>query len=79
MGRSSEAELRAIKKYNKEYKKQIKFTINKRTEPELLAWVEAQENKQGYIKFLIIADMNRKRGANDGKNKCGPDPSKYEI
>lgn len=62
MSRSSKAELRAIKKYNKEYKKQIKFTVNKRTEPKLLAWIEAQENKQGYIKSLILADMKAKEG-----------------
>lgn len=56
---ATQAELRAIKKYNKENKQQIKFSINRKTEPELLAWIESQENKQGYIKDLIRKDMEK--------------------
>lgn len=58
---TSEAQIRASMKYEKENKVQIKFTVNKRTEAELLAWIEAQDNKQGYIKSLILADMARKQ------------------
>ena len=39
-----------------------RFTLklNRFTEPELLDWLESQDNKQGYIKELILADMAKK-------------------
>lgn len=58
---TSEAQIRASMKYDKKNKAQIKFTVNKKTEAELLAWIEQQDNKQGYIKSLILADMQRKQ------------------
>lgn len=62
MKKTSDSQRKATAKYKKENMKQVKFEINKATEPELLAWIEAQENKQGYIRSLILADMNKKRG-----------------
>lgn len=58
---TSEAQIRASMKYDKENKTQIKFVVNKKTEPDLLAWIESQSNKQGYIKSLILADMEKRR------------------
>ena len=43
--------------YEKENLRQIRLKINRKTEPELLAWIEKQENIQGYIKRLILEDM----------------------
>ena len=43
--------------YQKENLRQIRLKLNRKTEPELLAWIEKQENIQGYIKRLIKRDM----------------------
>ena len=43
--------------YEKENLRQIRLKINRKTEPELLEWIEKQENIQGYIKQLILEDM----------------------
>ena len=43
--------------YEKENLRQIRLKINRKTEPELLEWIEKQENIQGYIKRLIMEDM----------------------
>lgn len=46
--------------YERDNLRQVKFKINRKTEPELLEWVEKQENIQGYIKRLILEDMRRR-------------------
>lgn len=46
-----------VQTYMKENVKQIKFGLNKKTEADLLDWLEQQPNKQGYIKELIRKDM----------------------
>ena len=43
--------------YEKENLRQIRLKINRKTEPELLEWIEKQDNIQGYIKRLILEDM----------------------
>ena len=45
--------------YEKENLRQIRLKINRKTEPELLEWVEKQGNIQGYIKELIRKDMEQ--------------------
>ena len=45
--------------YEKENLRQIRLKINRKTEPELLAWIEKQDNIQGYIKELIRKDMEQ--------------------
>lgn len=45
--------------YEKENLRQIRLKINRKTEPELLKWIEEQENIQGYIKRLIMEDMEK--------------------
>ena len=41
---------------------QIKLKLNNKTDADILAYLEAQENKQGYIKALIRADIARHEG-----------------
>ena len=48
-----------LSQYEKENLRQIRLKINRKTEPELLEWIEKQENIQGYIKRLILDDMER--------------------
>ena len=45
--------------YEKKNLRQIRLKINRKTEPELLEWIEKQDNIQGYIKRLILDDMER--------------------
>lgn len=52
-------------KYEKENLRQIRLKINRKTEPDLLKWIEKQENIQGYIKQLILEDMERIREAEE--------------
>ena len=49
----------SIQKYQNKAIKQFLLKINRFTEPELLEWLESQPNKQGYIKELILADMEK--------------------
>lgn len=46
-------------KYEKENLRQIRLKINRKTEPELLEWIEKKDNIQGYIKNLIREDMKK--------------------
>ena len=38
---------------------QIKLKLNDSTDADILEWLAAQDNKQGYIKALIRADIAR--------------------
>ena len=51
------ANMEYLNQYEKENIRQIRLKINRKTEPELLEWVEKQENIQGYIKRIIRQDM----------------------
>ena len=51
--------------YEKENLRQIRLKINRKTEPELLAWIEKQENIQGYIKRLIRREIPQKAELNN--------------
>ena len=50
-----------LAQYEKENLRQIRLKINRKTEPELLEWIEKQENIQGYIKRVILEDMEREK------------------
>lgn len=56
---ATKAELKAIAKYQKENIQALKLKFNRKTEASLLEWIEAQPNKQGYIKDLIRKDMEK--------------------
>ena len=57
----TEAQKRAINKYNKEkmVNRSIRFSPN---EKDLLAHLDVQPNKAGYIKRLIREDMEKQNG-----------------
>lgn len=63
----NEARLRAQLKYNKANTKQVTLRLNKRTEADIIERLEEVGNKQGYIKALIRADVekNSKNGAGE--------------
>lgn len=53
----SEALNRAREKYDAENTVQIKLKLNKKTDAEILVKLAEVENKQGYIKELILKDI----------------------
>ena len=62
---STEAHKRASAKYNKAnvVQRAVAFGVNDR---DVLAWLDAQPNKAGYVKALIRADMEARRGREGG-------------
>lgn len=46
------------KRYDKENTKQILLKLNIKTDEDILAWLDSQPSKQGYIKQLIRNDIN---------------------
>ena len=55
----SKAQLRAQAKYDKSNTIQITLKLNKKTDKDILDWLYDESNKQGYIKSLIRADIER--------------------
>lgn len=55
------ANMEYLNKYEKDNLRQIRLKINRKTEPELLEWIEKQDNIQGYLKRLILEDMDREK------------------
>lgn len=49
-----------LAEYHKKNIKQFKVAINRKTEADMMAYLEALPNIQGYIKGLVTADMARK-------------------
>lgn len=60
---TTDAQKRAAKKYKEKYKDKVNriTTDFYPTDEELWNHVQQQENKQGYIKSLIKADMEKDR------------------
>lgn len=52
-----EARNKAQAKYNKANTTQITLRLNRNTEADIIEHLQAQPNKQGYLKALIRADM----------------------
>jgi hypothetical protein len=46
-----------VQQYIKDNIRQIRLTLNQKTEQDLIDWLDQQPNKQGYLKQLIRADM----------------------
>lgn len=50
-----------VQQYIKDNIRQIRLTLNQKTEQDLIDWLEQQPNKQGYLKQLIRSDMLQKQ------------------
>lgn len=57
--KTSEAHYRASKKYQREKTRRVTLELNVITDDDILTWMDSQENKAGYIKSLIRADMEK--------------------
>lgn len=55
----SDAEKRASKKYDQKNTKVVTLKLNKTTDEDILAVLDACQNKQGYIKDLIRKDIKK--------------------
>lgn len=57
---ASEAQRRAVERYDAENTRQIKMKLNIKTDADILQWLDAQENKQGAIKAAIRKEIGEK-------------------
>lgn len=48
---------RAIEKYNKKMLKSYTIHLNKKTDEDIITFLDSLKNKQGYIKTLIRKNM----------------------
>ena len=58
--KSTESQVRASIKYNKENTVQISLKLNRSTDADLIDSLNRVKNKQGYIKELIRKDIAKK-------------------
>ena len=58
--KSTESQVRASIKYNKENTVQISLKLNRSTDADLIDSLNRVANKQGYIKELIRKDIAKK-------------------
>lgn len=56
---TTEAQIKAQKKYDVENTRQVHLKLNRRTDDDVLGKLDSVPNKQGYIKELIRADMKK--------------------
>lgn len=56
-----ESNYRAAQKYRREKCRQVRIELNKVYDADILDWLDAQPNKQGYLKDLIRADIAKSK------------------
>lgn len=56
-----ECDYRASQKYQREKTRSVGMQLNLKYDADILEWLDAQENKQGYLKQLIRDDMARRK------------------
>lgn len=57
--KTTEAQRRAKKKYNKKMQRNLTLSLNRKTDADVLAFLENKENIGGYIKSLVRKDMDK--------------------
>lgn len=57
MKKSTEAQLKASRKYDQNNTKLIQLKLNKKTDADILEFLDGLDNKQGFIKELIRKHM----------------------
>lgn len=55
---TTEAQRRAVAKYDKDNTVRLSLKLNKTTDADILEKLESVESKQGYVKELIRRDMS---------------------
>lgn len=59
---TTEAQKKAQARYDAQNTKRLSLKLNKNTDADILAWLEAEQNVQGYIKSLIRKDIEMATG-----------------
>lgn len=49
------------RQYQRKMIQQVSLNLNRKTDEDIIRWLELHDNKQGYIKFLIRADIAKSR------------------
>ena len=57
---ASDAQKKASAKYDAANTMQFKIKLNKTTDAEIIEHLKSLDNKQGYIKNLILQDIKKK-------------------
>ena len=57
---ATEAQRRAVRKYDSANTLQVHLKLNVKTDAKIIEHLKQTGNVQGYIKQLIVDDMNRK-------------------
>ena len=65
----NEVSKRAAEKYVTEKCRKITMVLNKVNDEDILVWLDSLENKQGYLKALIRADMAAQGFTPEKENK----------
>lgn len=63
----TEAERRAAEKYKAAHRVSMQIDLNRGTEDDIIEYVSKIQNKSGYVKALIRADMAREAALLDGQ------------
>lgn len=56
---ATDAQIKAQKKYDAKNTRQVHLKLNRHTDWDVLEKLDSVPSKQGYIKALIRADLNR--------------------
>lgn len=59
---TSESQKKAVARYNRANTVQVGLRLNRKTDADIIAALEAAPSKMGYIKDLIRADIAAKAG-----------------
>lgn len=57
--KTTEAQRRARNKYNKKMIRNLTVSLNRKTDDDIIVFLENKENKGGYIKSLVRKDMDK--------------------
>lgn len=57
--KTTEAQRRAIAKYKNKMQRNITLSLNRKTDADMIAFLENKENMVGYIKSLVRKDMDK--------------------
>lgn len=57
--KTTEAQRRAIAKYKKKMQRNITLSLNRKTDADMIVFLENKENMVGYIKSLVRKEMDK--------------------
>lgn len=69
---TTEAQKKAVRKYNAANVKAFTFKLNRKTDKDILEHMEEISNKQGYLKSLVRADIEGRVNVNSNENLQQP-------